>query len=69
MEANQGALRATSDGYESYNLGNGDFATQASEAIWEYQCRPVIVIARETESCYLQMPVAYQGQNLSLIHI
>ena len=65
IEADQGALRATSDGYESNNLGHGAFATQAGEAIWEYQCRSVLVIARETDFCYLQMPVVYQGQNNS----
>ena len=64
-QADQGALGATSEGYQSYNLGEGAFATQAGEAIWEYQCRPVIVTARETDECYLQMPVSYQGQNHS----
>ena len=64
-QADQGALRATSEGYQSYNLGDGAFATQAGEAIWEYQCHPVIVTARETDVCYLQMPVSYQGQNHS----
>ena len=64
-QADQGALGATSEGYQSYNLGERAFATQAGEAIWEYQCRPVIVTARETDECYLQMPVSYQGQNHS----
>ena len=64
-QTDQGAFRATSEGYQSYNLGDGAFATQAGEAIWEYQCRPVIVTARETEECYLQMPVSYRGQNNS----
>ena len=64
-QADQGAFRATSEGYQSNNLGDGAFATQAGEAKWEYQCRPVIVTARETEECYLQMPVSYQGQNNS----
>ena len=64
-QADHGSLGATSEGYQSYNLGDGAFATQAGEAIWEYQCRPVIVTARETEECYLQMPVSYPGQNHS----
>ena len=52
-------------GISVIQLGRGAFATQAGEAIWEYQCRPVIVTARETDECYLQMPVSYQGQNNS----
>ena len=64
-QADQGARGASSEGYQSYNLGEGAFATQAGEAIWEYQCRPVIVTAREADECYLQMPVNYPGQNHS----
>ena len=43
-QADQGALRATSEGYQSYNLGGCAFATQAGEAIWEYQCLSLIHI-------------------------
>ena len=55
------ALQSTKEGFATYNLGNGTFATQAGEAIWEYQCRPVVVTPRTASKCYLNLPVHYKA--------
>ena len=43
------------------SLGNGTFSTQAGETLWTYTCHPVEVTARESETCYLSLPINYDG--------
>jgi len=42
---------------ETAALGGGWFATATGEAWHKYQCRPVVVMARESEECYASLPV------------
>ena len=62
----QPALQITKADVTTYSLGNGTFATQAGETLWTYKCRLVMVSARETPSCYMQIPVVYEGANKQL---
>lgn len=50
-------LQHADPGLVTYTLGNGTFATSAGEALYFYQCKPVMVRAITSKICYDGLPV------------
>jgi hypothetical protein len=44
------------DGY-TVALEEGWFLTYAGELMYHYSCRPIIVVGRDYEACYLALPI------------
>ena len=53
LAAEQNALRAGT----TVGVGDGRFVTAAGEVFHRYRCRPITVMAKETERCYDALPV------------
>ena len=45
-------------GLTAWVMGNGTFATVGGEVMFRYQCREVLTTPRETDQCYLSLPVS-----------
>ena len=51
---------------ETAHLGGNRFVSAAGEAWYTYQCRPIVVRARQAEECYDSLPVTLAEEDLEV---
>ena len=52
-------LQHQSPGLTTWFIGNRTFATSAGEVLTQYQCKQVVVRARDAQGCYQALPVEW----------